>query len=123
MLNISYIIAPIPDYAFFEQTVLKNLLGKGFFKLTCFAAQTFDFRCIGFAFSITRQAFLACFEKVFRPTIIKVLINAFDPAKFSYAVFTAQALKYNADLFFCALVSAGRTANIFNRLLRASSSI
>ena len=67
MQDISCVVAPIPDHAFFEQTQFKSLLGDDFLQVVYFTSQMLDLIGIGSACRISGEPLLASFQKLLRP--------------------------------------------------------
>jgi len=54
----------------------------------------------------------------FRPFVIHALRNTFTAAQLSDAILTAQALQHDPDFLFCAILLAGRPADVLDHPLR-----
>jgi hypothetical protein len=94
------IAAPSYDGAFFQQAIFQHRLSQGLLQLRGLAARPFDFIGVRFPCGITSQAFLAGLQKLLRPAVIQVLVDAFLAAQLSDAGFTTQAFQHDADLLF-----------------------
>lgn len=70
MQSTSYIVLPIPDHAFFKQTVLQKDFGEGLLKLGAFCTKSLDFAAAGVPFGIAGQPFLTSFQKLLAPFVI-----------------------------------------------------
>lgn len=109
-----------PRSCFLGKTVLQHLFCWRLFELATFRPEGLDLMCIGFALCVSRQAILAGFHEVLRPSTIEVLVDTFPETQFGGAALTAQSLNYNAYLLFRRTGLAGRPADIFDRLLGAT---
>ena len=89
---------PQPRRYFFQQPIFKQHLGQRFFQLCRFAAKAFDFLGIGLSCSITGQTLLASLQKLFRPAVVQVLVDAFFAAQLGNADFTAKTFQYDTYL-------------------------
>jgi hypothetical protein len=112
---------PIPDHAFFEQSVLQGQIGHHLLQGRCLTPQVFDFVRRRRPRRIAGQPFLAGLEEVLRPTIIEVLDDAFAAAELGDAVLAAQAIQHDADLILRRKMSPGCPANALHDLFRRRS--
>ena len=118
MRGISFDVSPIRDHAFFKKAQLQCLLGNDFLQITRFTAQGRNFARRSRSGRITGKPTLACLEKLLRPFVINGLGDAFSTAKFGNGLFATQAIKDNADLFFCRVLLSRCPASVFGRLGR-----
>ena len=100
MRGTSFDVLPICNHAFFEQPVLQRDLGQRLLELPRFNSQILDFILGRFAHGIAGEPFLAGFEEVFGPAIVKVLVDTFLAAQLSDRLLATQAFKDDADLLF-----------------------
>src|SRR5271157_1016140 len=111
MRGISFLVSPIPDRAFFEQSVFQGQLGNDLLQRRSLAAQLLHFVRGCSPRRIAGQALLASLEEVLRPAIIEVLNDPFAAAELRDAVLATQALQYDADLLFGGKLPPRRTAD------------
>src|SRR6056300_1981194 len=100
MPSTSYIVAPSPVAAFFEQPILEQRLGQCFFELGCLAAKLLDLVAVGLTGCIPGQALLASLQKLLRPAVVQILVDAFLAAQLGNAGFASQAFQHDPDLVF-----------------------
>src|SRR5215475_6997369 len=117
MRGISCAALPIPDHAFFEQSVLERQLGYDLLQSAGLSAQVLDLIRGGGSRRVTRQPLLARFQKVLRPAVIEVLDNSFAPAQLGDAVLAAQPLQHDTDLVFGRKMPPGRPADSLHNLI------
>src|SRR3954469_15606975 len=98
MRGISCVELPIRNNAFFEQAVLQRDLGQGFLELTRLGTQPLDLITGGFANRVTRESLLPGLQKLLRPAVIQVLVDAFLAAQLGNAVLATKAGDHNPDL-------------------------
>jgi len=84
---------------FFKQAVFDHQLGYQLLELTRLRLDLLDLVAGRFPRGVARQPLLACLQEVFRPTIVKVLVDAFLATQLRDAVLAAQTCNHNADLF------------------------
>ena len=116
MQNISFLVSPIRNHAFFKEAQLKRLFSDNFFELPCLMAQVFDLAARGSPCRIPRQTPLASFKELRRPTVIQALGNALTSAQFSNALLASQAIQHNPDLLFSRILFPGRPTDVFHNL-------
>jgi hypothetical protein len=100
MRGISFVVAPIRKHAFFKQTVLQCQVSHDLLQGTRFTAQILNLAARRCTSRVASQPTLSSFQKLFRPSVIQALRNAFLAAKLSNAVFAAQAFQNNPGLVF-----------------------
>ena len=71
MRGTSFVVAPIPEHAFFEQPVLKSQLGHDLFQGGGFRSQVLDLGGGRLPGSIASQSGLPSLQKLLRPRIIQ----------------------------------------------------
>ena len=120
MRGISFLVAPIPDHAFFKHTVFQSVIGNQFLHVTHFVAKVFHLTGACSAFSIPIQPAFASLKEFLRPTVIQALSDALAAAKLSDTVFAAQAFEYDSDLLFCRVMFARGPPDVFDNLLGRS---
>jgi len=81
----SAVVAPSPEGAFFQQAIFQHRLGQCFLQLGGLAAQFLDLIGGRLTGGIAGQALLASFQKLLRPALIQVLVDAFLAAQFGDA--------------------------------------
>jgi hypothetical protein len=69
---------------------------------------------------IAGQPFLAHLKELLRSTVKAALRNPFTPAQLGDGIFSAQALKDDADILFGRVLFAGCAADVFDMLLGAT---
>jgi hypothetical protein len=111
--------SPHPRDAFFEQAVLDQNLSQRLLELPGFSLELFDFVRGCLTRRVASQSLLAGLQKLLRPTVIEVLVDAFLAAKLSYADLSAKPLQNNADLLLGRMMPACGSANISDSLLGA----
>jgi hypothetical protein len=109
---------PIPERAFFKHAVLHQQFGHKFLELVSLRAQPLHFVAGRFACGVACQPLLARLQKVLRPAIIEVLVDALLAAQLSDTVFAAQTRNYDPDFLFCRELPPGRPADVAHRLFR-----
>ena len=119
MRRISFDILPIRDHAFFEQAVLEGDLGQRLLELTGFGTERLDFIGGRLACGVTGEPLLAGFEKLFRPSVVEVLGDAFFAAELGDAVLAAQAFDDDADFLLGREVPPSGSPNVPDGFLRA----
>ena len=72
--------------------------------ISSFTPQRGDFARIGLPDDIAGQTLLARLHEVLGPLVVQTLGNAFAPTQLGDAVFAAQSVQYNADLFLRAVL-------------------
>ena len=82
--------SPIPENAFFEQAVLDQNLSQRLLELPGFSLELFDFVRGCLTRRVASQSLLGGFQKLLRPTVIEVLVDAFLAAELSYADLSAK---------------------------------
>src|SRR3546814_14073010 len=100
MRDTSFVVAPIRNHAFFEQTVFECQVGHAFLQSTGFAAQILNLAGGCGAGGVAGQTALTRFHELFRPGVIKALGDAFLAAKPVDAVLAAQPIETDAALVF-----------------------
>src|SRR5208282_699939 len=118
MRSISCLVSPIPDHAFFEQTVFEGQFGDDLLQGTGLAAQVLDLIRGRGAGRVASQPLFASLKEVLRPAVIKVLNDSLAAAQLGDALLAAQALQDNADLLFGRELPACRPPDIFHDLFR-----
>src|SRR3546814_2745258 len=81
MRDTSFVVAPIRDHAFFQQTVFECQVGHAFLQGTRFAAQILHLAGGRGTGSVARQAALARFHELLRPGVVQALRDAFLAAQ------------------------------------------
>ena len=92
MRDISFLVAPIRDHAFFEQAVLQRQLGDQLLHVTHLALQILDLARGRLAPGVTRQTLLARFQEFLRPAVVQAFGNAFPAAKRRDALLATQTV-------------------------------
>ena len=100
MRDTSFLVSPIPDHAFFKKPVFQHLLGKCFLEIAGLGTKPFYLIAGGLACRIAGKPLLASFKKLFRPTVIQTLSDAFTPTQCGDAFLAAKSIQHNADLLF-----------------------
>src|SRR3954451_8639121 len=98
MRGISFEVSPIPDHAFFEETVLERQLGHHLLQSPRLPTQILDLIARGLTHRVASQALLAGLQELLRPAVIKVLDDALAPAQLGDTVLAAQPIEHDADL-------------------------
>ena len=70
MRDISFLVAPIPDHAFFEQPVLQHLLGQRLLEVARLGTQRLHLIAGGLACGIPGQTLLARLQELLRLAVI-----------------------------------------------------
>ena len=73
MQDISSLVSPIPDHAFFEQPVFQHLLGQRLLQITRLGTERLHLIAGGLACRIASQTLFAGFKELLRPTVIQAL--------------------------------------------------
>jgi hypothetical protein len=117
MQDTSFVLAPIPEHAFFEKAKLKRLFGHDLFQIAGFPTQVLYLvrRCR--TCCIPSQALLPSFEELLRPAVIQALGYTLAAAQLSNAAFALQAIQHDPDLLFSRILFACGTADVLNNLL------
>jgi hypothetical protein len=68
---------PQPRKFFFQQAILQQRLGQRFFQLRRLTTKFFDLVTVGLPGRVSRQALLAGLQKLLRPAVVQVLVDAF----------------------------------------------
>ena len=117
--NVSSVSSPLRHVsqitAFFQKPKFERLLGDDLLEAASFAAQILRRVCGCRPCRIARQPPLAGLEKLLRPTVVQAFRDAFAPAQFGNADFTAQAVEHDADLFFRRILLARCLADVANK--------
>src|SRR6188472_3058713 len=100
MRDISFVVAPIRDHAFFKQPQLQRLFGDDLLEIARLLAQHFHLVAGGRPRRIAGKPLLAGFQELLRPVGIKALSDAFAAAQRGDRLLTAYAFQYDADLLF-----------------------
>jgi hypothetical protein len=118
MRDISFVVSPIPDHAFFEQRSSS----------ACSATTSFRSRAPHEADPLTSsvltsrrvpgQSLLAASRNSFRPEVILALGSTFLAAQLSNAVLATKAGKHNPDLIFCGKPTPGLALDILHDPIR-----
>src|SRR4051812_10719316 len=98
MRGISFEVSPIPDHAFFEETVLERQLGHHLLQSPGLAAQILDLVARRLTHRVASQTLLARLQEPLRPTVIEVLDDALAPAQLGNAALAPQPIEHDADL-------------------------
>ena len=117
MRDTSFVVAPIPEHAFFEKAQLQGLFGHDLFKSRGFPTQVLYLvrRCR--TCCVPSQALLPSFKELLGPAVIQALGNTFAAAQLRDAVLPLQAVQHNPDLLFGRILFACGTADVLNNLL------
>ena len=100
MRDTSFLVAPMPDHAFFEQPVLQHLLGQSLLQITRLGTKRFHLIGGGLACRIAGQALLACFQELLRPTVIQALRDTLAAAQRGNTLLATQTFKYDTYFLF-----------------------
>jgi hypothetical protein len=93
MRDISFVVAPTVEHAFFKQSEFERLFRNNLLQITRHAAQVFDFISIGSTCRVPRQTPFSSLHEVLGPFVIDALRDAFTAAQLSDAVFAPQAVR------------------------------
>src|SRR5580700_773194 len=115
MPNISCLVSPIPDHAFFEQSVFECEIGYDLLQRLRFAAEILHLVGARGARCVAGESPLAGLQELFRPAIVHRRGNALAATEFGEALIAAQPFQYDADLLFSRKVSTGRAPNVPDR--------
>ena len=85
MRDISYIVVPIRDHAFFKQPVLESQIGNAFFQGARLPTQVLHFAAGGRTGSIASKPALSSFHEVLGPGVIEALGDALVAAQLGNA--------------------------------------
>src|SRR3546814_8802821 len=99
MRDTSFVVAPIRNHAFFEQTVFECQVGHAFLQSTGFAAQILNLAGGCGAGGVAGQTALTRFHELFRPGVIKALGDAFLRSEEHKS--ELQSLMRNSSAVFC----------------------
>ena len=77
MQDISCVVVPIRDHAFFEQTVFQCQISNAFLQRASLTAQVFYLIRCGSTRRVASKLALARFHKLLRPGVIQALGDAF----------------------------------------------
>src|SRR6056297_466724 len=117
MQDTSCLVLPIPDHAFFEQTVFQSQISNDFLECGRFRAQLLDLRRCRLAGSIPRKALLARFEEFLRPSVIQALADAFPATQRGDTLLAAQTSQHDPDLLFRRIMLARLALDPFDQLV------
>src|SRR5262249_18415140 len=81
MRNTSRSVLPIPENAFFEQTVFDQDLSQGFLELARLSLELLDLVRGRLTRRVAGEPFLARLQELLRPTVVQVLIDPFLAAQ------------------------------------------
>jgi hypothetical protein len=90
MRGISFVVAPIRDHAFFEQTVLQRQIGNRLFQGTGLTAQVLNFTGRRSTSRVASQPPFAGFQEFLRPGVVEALGYPFLAAQLGDAVFAPK---------------------------------
>src|SRR5690606_13575070 len=112
MQGISFVVSPIRDHAFFEQTVLQGEIGHTFLQITGLTAQVLHLVRGRSTRSVTSQTALAGLHELLGPGVIQALCDPFTAAQLGNGVIAAQAIEHDPDLVFSREVPTGLAADV-----------
>src|SRR3546814_10041140 len=81
MRDTSFVVAPIRDHAFFQQTVFECQVGHAFLQGAGLAAQVLHLASGRGSSGVAGQAALASFHELLRPGVVQALRDAFLAAQ------------------------------------------
>jgi hypothetical protein len=81
MRDTSFVVAPIRDHAFFEQTVLEGELSDHLLESAHLVAQVLHFARGRLARRVARKPALASFQELLRPAVVEPFGNPLPPAE------------------------------------------
>ena len=122
MRDTSFVVVPIREHAFFEQSQLQSLFSHDLFQITGFPTKVFDFSRGRRTRRVARQTLLPCFQELLRPAGIEALGNTLSTAQLGNAVLALQAVQNDPDLLFGRILFARRAANVLYDLLTVALS-
>src|SRR3546814_21128797 len=93
MRDTSFVVAPIRDHAFFQQTVFECQVGHAFLQGAGLAAQVLHLASGRGSSGVAGQAALASFHELLRPGVVQALRDAFLSAQLGNAVLAAQPIE------------------------------
>src|SRR5690554_1603978 len=96
MPDISCVVVPIRNHAFFEQTVLEGQVGHAFLQITRLRPQVLYFIAGCSAGRVTGQPTFAGFHELLRPGVIQALRYALPAAQLSNASSLASCRGHEA---------------------------
>ncbi|MBJ17858.1 MAG: hypothetical protein CL933_00405 [Deltaproteobacteria bacterium] len=84
---------------FFEDAIAKRDLGHNLLQLSVLRVQVRDLIAGGLANRIPRELFLAAFEEILAPAVVKVRGDALTPTQVRDALLASKSFEHDADLF------------------------
>ena len=117
MRDISFVVSPIRDHAFFEQTVLQDEVGHALLQITGLSAKILHLVSGRRTGRIASKPALVGLHELLGPGVVQALGNAFLAAQFGNGVITAQAVQNDPDLVFCREMPTGPAADVLYDLL------
>src|SRR6516162_2094901 len=100
MLSISCVVSPIPDHAFFEQSVFEGEVGDDLLQGLRLSAEILHLVGSRSPRRVAGKPSLAGLQELFRPAIVHRRGDAFAAAELSDALLAAKPFQYDADLLF-----------------------
>src|SRR5690606_10072448 len=117
MRGISFVVAPIRDHAFFEQTVLQRQVGDCLLQRAGLATKVLHFTGRRSTGRVACQSPLAGFQKFLRPGVVEALGDPLLAAQLGNAVFATKTVQHDPDLVFRGKVPPCRPADVFDHML------
>jgi hypothetical protein len=87
--DISFVVSPIRNHAFFKEPQFQGLLGDDFLQFTRFTAKSLNLTCRGRTGCIAGKPALTSLKKLLRLFAINALGDAFTTAQLGNGFFTA----------------------------------
>ena len=100
MRHTSFVVAPIAQHAFFEQTEFERVIRLYLLQFTRFKAQVLHLVGVCGTGCVASKPPLSCFHEVLRPFVVNALRDALTAAQFSDAILAPQPVQHDPDLLF-----------------------
>ena len=100
MQDISFVVDPTAEHAFFEKTQFERLLRDHLFEVLGLPAQFLHLVTVCGPRGVPSQTLLPGFHEVLRPLVINALGYPLSATQLGNAVLTTQAIQNDPDLLF-----------------------
>src|ERR1700733_470823 len=98
MESISCLVSPIPDHAFFKQSVFESEVGHDFFQRLRLSTNVLYLVGSRGAGCVAGESPLARLQELFRPAIVHRRGDALAETEFGHALLAAEPFQHDADL-------------------------
>jgi hypothetical protein len=107
-----FLVLPIPDHTFLRKPLLQHLVGQRFFRSRASAGRVFNLIAGRLTRCILGKPLLSSLKKLFRPTVIQPLGNAFTPTQCCDAFLATKSFNNNANLLFRCMLPTRLTTDV-----------